>query len=302
MSRVVSLADKLDTLVGFFEAGEKPTGSRDPFALRRTALGVIRIILAQGAALPLRPLLAYAGAGVAVSIIGSVAESRLNTLSYRQLIVAFADPAAEIAAADHLEATFRALGDKGAANALAFWRGVDDAGWIEDVLGFILDRMKVMLRDQGVRHDLCDAAFALGDDDLVRTVARVRSLETFLATDDGANLLAGYKRAVNILNAEAKKAPLPVGEPLTMPGAPPEESALIDARGLALPDLETALAVDDFAAALTALAALRGPVDAFFESVLVNSLDPAERDNRLRLLSSVRATMERVADFSLVTG
>jgi glycyl-tRNA synthetase beta chain len=302
VSSTVALADKIDTLVGFFEAGEKPTGSRDPYALRRTALGVIRIILAAGMALPLRPLLAFAGAGVAVSVIGSVAESRLKTLNYRQLVAEFADPAAEFAASDQLESTFRALGDMGADNALAFWRGIHDAAWIEDVLGFILDRMKVLLRDQGVRHDLCDAAFALGDDDLVRTVARVRALETFLAGDDGANLLAGYKRAGNILNAEARKGALPGGEPVVMPGAPAAEIALIDRLARTRPTLDAALAVDDFPAALSSLAALRPPVDAFFDAVLVNSPDAKERDNRLALLERVRETMERVANFSLVVG
>ncbi len=302
VARSVALADKLDTLVGFFEAGEKPTGSRDPFALRRTALGVIRIVLADRARLPLRPLLAYAGLGVAASVVGAVADSRLNTLSYRQLVATFADPAAEFAAAGQLEDTFRALGEREPTQALAFWQSVDDAGWIEDVLGFILDRMKGLLREQGARHDLCEAAFALGDDDLARIADRVRALETFMATPDGETLLAGYKRAVNILNAESRKGPLPTAPPRRAVGAPDEESRLIDVLAATAPNVEAALASDDFATAMRALAALRAPVDGFFDNVLVNSPDPGERDNRLSLLAQVRATMERVADFSLMAG
>jgi len=298
----VALADKLDSLVGFFEIGEKPTGSRDPFALRRTALGVIRVILAKGVALNLRPLIAYAGVGVAGSVIGHVSDSRMNALSYKQAVAAFADPAAEFAAADALEAVFRAVGGEPPHKALEFWRGIDDAAWIEEILGFVMDRLKVLLRDEGARHDVCDAALALGDDDLVRTVARVRALEAFVATDDGANLLAGYKRAINLLSAEARKGPLPEGEPRWGSGLPAPEIALIDALGLARPRIDAALRDENFAAALGALAALRAPVDAFFEGVLVNSPILEERDNRLRLLAQVRAAMGLVADFSLISG
>jgi glycyl-tRNA synthetase beta chain len=297
----VALADKLDTLVGFFEAGERPTGSGDRFALRRTALGIIRILLESGVRAPLRPLIAFTGVGVAVSIIGSVAESRLNTLSYRQLVAAFADPAEEFAAADRLEATFRSLWARGADEALAFWRAVDDTAWIEDVLVFVLDRLKVMLRDQGTRHDICDAAFAIGDDDLVRTLARIRALESFLGSEEGADLLAGYKRAANILDAEARKGDIPSGEPERV-SSPSEEAGLIAALTAARPRVAAALAGDDFGTALSSLAALRGPVDAFFNGVLVNSPEPAERDNRLRLLTGVCSLMEQLADFSLIAG
>lgn len=302
VAMAVALADKLDSLVGFFEAGERPTGSGDRYGLRRTALGIIRIVLASGASAPLRPLIAFAGVGVAVSVIGSVADSRLSTLSYRQLVAAFTDPAAEFAAADRLEATFRDLHDRGVDEALAFWGGINDSGWIDDVVGFIFDRLKVLLRDQGTRHDICDACFALGDDDLVRTVARVRALESFLATEDGANLLAGYKRAANILNAEAKRGPLPDGGPDSLAGAPAQEARLIAVLTATAPDVAEALGVDDFAAALASLAAMRAPVDDFFVAVLVNSENAAERANRLRLLSGVCSLMERVADFSQIAG
>ncbi|MFN3514165.1 MAG: glycine--tRNA ligase subunit beta [Phenylobacterium sp.] len=242
-SAAVALAEKLDTLVGFFAIGEKPTGSRDPFALRRAALGVIRIVLEGKLRLPLRSVFAGHGRRIAAS-------------------------------------------------------GLEGA----DLLDFFADRLKVSLRDQGKRHDLVDAVFALGDDDLVRIVARVEALDSFLATEDGRNLLAGYKRAGNILKAEEKKGPLPEGPATAMAGAPAEEGALIAALAAAAPQVEKALAAEDFAGAMLALAALRAPVDAFFEAVLVNSENDAERENRLRLLVQVRDLMAQVADFSQVNG
>ncbi|MGE5566850.1 MAG: glycine--tRNA ligase subunit beta, partial [Parcubacteria group bacterium] len=230
LSMAVALADKLDTLIGFFGINEKPTGSKDPYALRRAALGVIRIVLEEGLRVGLR-----------------------------QFVSA-------------------------------------------DLLDFFADRLKVALRDQGKRHDLVDAVFALGDDDLVRIVARVEALDAFLTTDDGANLLAGYKRAVNILKAEEKKGALPSGQAQRLSNAPAEETALLDALQAAEPKVQAALDAEDFTAAMTALAALRGPVDAFFDKVLVNSAVPEERDNRLKLLGNVRDAMGRVADFSLIAG
>jgi len=230
VAATVALADKLDTLTSFFAIGEKPTGSRDPFALRRAALGVIRIVLENDIRLPLK-------------------------------------------------------------------RYVSD-----EVLEFFADRLAVLLREQGQRHDLVSAVFALGDDDLVRIVARVQALAAFLTTDDGANLLAGYKRAVNILKAEEKKGPLPEGEPAPMAGAPAEETALIEALASVEAKVGPALAAEDFEGAMSGLSKLRAPVDAFFDKVLVNADNPAERENRLRLLAKVRDAMGRVADFSRVTG
>jgi len=249
VSVAVALADKLDTLVGFFAVNEKPTGSRDPFALRRAALGVIRITL-EG-----KLRLGLAGV-IRVSITPFEARSNAET---------YADPTA-------------------------------------DLLAFFADRLKVLLRDQGKRHDLVDAVFALGDDDLVRIVARVEAIDAFLRTDDGANLLAGYKRATNILKAEEKKGALPSGAAVVLPGAPAEETALLAALDAAEPAVETALAGEDFAGAMRALADLRPPVDGFFDKVLVNADDAAERDNRLRLLIRVREAMGRVADFAQVVG
>jgi len=248
----VALAEKLDTLVGFFAIDEKPTGSRDPYALRRAALGVIRIVLE------------------------SRTRAALKAVSY----------------AHHRRfSQFNAMGTTD---------GVSTATL--DLMAFFADRLKVLLRDQGRRHDLVDAVFALGDDDLVRIVARVEALSGFLTTEDGANLLAGYKRAGNILKAEEKKGPLPVGEAVAMAGALPEEAALIAALAATEPQVAQALKTEDFAAAMRALSGLRAPVDAFFDKVLVNSDVAAERENRLRLLAQVRDAMGRVADFSQVAG
>ncbi len=253
MTVAVALADKLDQLVGFFAVDEKPTGSKDPYALRRAALGVIRIVVEGQLRAPLRKALLSADRA-------------------------------------RMEQPQGALG--GSATEIA-----------PDLLAFFADRLKVVLRDQGRRHDLVDAVFALGDDDLVRIVARVEALSAFLNTEDGANLLAGYKRAVNILRAEAKKT----GD--TFQGRPDpaaftagEERALHAAAERAAPEVDAALEREDFAAAMTSLAALRAPVDAFFDRVLVNDPDPAVRLNRLRLLGQVRDLMNRVADFSQVAG
>ncbi len=231
----VALADKLDTLVGFWAIDEKPTGSKDPFALRRAALGVVRIVLEN--------------------------EVRLKLHS-------------------NLEVS-------------------------SDLLSFFADRLKQVLRDQGQRHDLIDAVFALGEDDLVLITRRVEALGVFLDTEDGANLLAGYKRAANILKAEEKKGDLPsdlsVDDALIAKG-PAEEQAL----GKALADVEAAiegpLAAEDFTGAMAELAKLRAPVDAFFEAVMVNDDDAAVRANRLALLTKIRATLHCVADFSRIDG
>ncbi len=160
----------------------------------------------------------------------------------------------------------------------------------------------MLLRDQGKRHDLVDAVFALGDDDLVRIVARIEALDSFLKTDDGANLLAGYRRATNILKAEEKKGPLPTGEAKSLPDAPAEETMLLASLRLALPDLKIEVESEQFTEALGTLAQLRAPVDAFFDKVLVNAEDAAVRENRLRLLAQVRDAMGLAADFSQITG
>ena len=173
----------------------------------------------------------------------------------------------------------------------------------EESVVFFIDRLTVLLRDQGQRHALVAAVFALGDDDLVRIVRRVEALAAFLATDDGANLLAGYKRASNILRAEEKKGPVPTGMVQTgLPNQPEAETTLAFAVNAARTAVETALETEDFAAAMTALAGLRAPVDAFFEAVMVNSDVSEERDNRLKLLGQVRDVMGQVADFGQIAG
>ncbi|MBB4798595.1 glycyl-tRNA synthetase beta chain [Brevundimonas bullata] len=249
----VAIAEKLDTLVGFFAIDEKPTGSRDPYALRRAALGVIRLVLESGARIGLR--------------------------------------------GDAFSAAMAAL-DRGNVQ-----RAVDKLAVETELSAFFADRLTVLLRDQGQRHDLVAAVFALGDDDLVRIVRRVEALAAFLATDDGANLLAGYKRASNILKAEEKKGPLPEGAVATgLANQPAEETALAFAAAAAATAVDAALETEDFAAAMTALAALRGPVDAFFTGVMVNSDVAEERENRLKLLGQVRGVMGRVADFGQIAG
>ena len=291
----VALADKLDTLVGFFAIDEKPTGSKDPFALRRAALGVIRLVLENGVRLPW-PYLDEACERL-------LADIRLIDIARRREEADRLRRAGEIEAADALE------------ERNDFERSYDGAleqqqqneprirQVLSDLLAFFADRLKVLLRDQGKRHDLVDAVFALGDDDLVRIVRRVEALDAFLATDDGANLLAGYKRASNILKAEARKGDIPTGMVQTgLPNQPEAETKLAFAADAARTAVDSALETEDFAAAMTALARLRAPVDAFFTDVMVNSDVPEERDNRLKLLGQVRDVMGKVADFGLVSG
>ena len=237
----VALADKLDTLVGFWAIHEKPTGSKDPFALRRAALGYVRIVL-----------------------------ENLIRLKFREI--------AQIA-------NFQVENSYADVNELA---------------EFIADRFKVYLRDKGIRHDLIDAAFANGEDDLVAIVNRVEALQSFLSTEDGENLLAGYKRAANILKAEAKKGELPKGAPEKPAQA--EGAALYDALGTAAKAIEAALIDENYAEAMSALAELRAPIDAFFTHTQVISDDTAVKENNLRLLSQIRDTARQIADFDAIGG
>ncbi|KQW20771.1 glycine--tRNA ligase subunit beta [Afipia sp. Root123D2] len=238
VSIAVALADKIDILTGFWAIDEKPTGSKDPFALRRAALGVIRLLVDNG--IRLRLLQAFAKA------------AKLNNGN--------------------------------------------------DLLSFFADRLKVQLRDQGARHDLVDAVFALeGQDDLLMVVRRVEALGKFLDTDNGKNLLAGTKRASNILAIEEKK------DKRKFDGAPDaalyrldEEKALATAIDQVKGEAETAVAKEDFAAAMSAMAKLRPAVDAFFDKVKVNDDDAKVRENRLKLLNEIRAATRAVADFSKI--
>lgn len=272
VSVAVALADKLDTLVGFWAIDEKPTGSKDPFALRRSALGVVRILLDN-------------------SIRLSVREICFQHLNVTGLPVTASGPTGLVGAVKEIEPS-------GVARNLNRYVA-------SDLLSFFADRLKQVLRDQGKRHDLIDAVFALGEDDLVLIVKRVEALGAFLETEDGATLLAGYRRAANILKAEEKKGALPEGlavDAKLIANGPGAEQALWAALSKALGALEAPLAAEDFAGAMSVLAQLRGPVDAFFEGVMVNDADPAIRANRLALLIGVRGALHEVADFSKIEG
>ncbi len=280
----VALADKLDTLVGFFAIDEKPTGSKDPFALRRAALGIIRLVLENELRLPVRRL-AFMHLWL---VTERIAEEPLRALEKAPYAL-----------------VREAGGDMEAAARTAGWDAKIDSMFhgTRDLVVFFVERLKVLLRDNGRRHDLVDAVFSIGDDDMVRVLRRIDALDAFLATDDGANLLAGYKRASNILRAEEKKGPIPEGLVQTgYPNQPEAETVLAMAVAVAEGEVSAALEVEDFAAAMRALSALRTPVDIFFDQVMVNSDVPAERDNRLKLLGQVRAVMGKVADFGMIAG
>ena len=255
VSIVVALADKLIQLAWFWQANEKPTGSKDPYALRRAALGIIRIVLGNELRIRLRDAIAKADSALAVGSKKGVS-------------------------------------------------GADAEDYQADLLSFFADRLKVQLRDEGARHDLVDAVFALPDqDDLLMIARRVEALGAFLDTDDGANLLTAYKRAANILRIEEKK------DGTEYPATPDpdafavqEERSLFDALENARGEVVMALEREDFADAMTALSKLRGPVDTFFDDVTVNADDAAVRANRLKLLASIRDTMDRVAVFEKIGG
>lgn len=311
----VALADKLDTLVGFWAIDEKPTGSKDPFALRRAALGVVRIILENGVRLKLLEILDEEFAIMPPSVHGifeylralyengpfeyELPEGRefdearfARTLAKFQTRVRFVN-SSEIKQFFEWHAFDRNMRPE---LELAFSRA-------DDLLTFFADRLKQYLRDHGARHDLIDAVFALGEDDLVLIVKRVEALAAFLETEDGANLLAGYKRAANILKAEEKKDGAAIeGDVDPSLFEQDEERALHTAIETAVSRADAALQAEDFEAAMAALAELRGPVDAFFEGVQVNAEDKKLRANRLRLLTSIRAALSRVADFSKIAG
>ncbi len=246
----VALADKLDLLTGFWAIDEKPTGSRDPFALRRAALGVIRIVVDNELKVPLAALFDFV-----------------------------------LAQQDSAQTPY--LSDS--------WQG--------DLFSFFHDRLKVTLRDAGARHDLVDAVINADSDDLLEITRRVEALSALLGSPDGQNLLAGYKRAANILAAEEKKDGRKYDAPVATEQLKLDtEIALADAIMKADAAVASKVAANDYQGAIAALATLRAPVDAFFEAVMVNDADPAIRANRLNLLAKLRDTMRLVADFSKVAG
>ncbi|MCO5072756.1 MAG: glycine--tRNA ligase subunit beta [Rhizobiaceae bacterium] len=296
VSIAVALADKLDTLVGFWAIDEKPTGSKDPFALRRAALGVIRIIIENGLRLSLFSTAFVAAVGHEidedekreiredVAIKGLVREPGLRAHASRIL-------AAREKERDHEESDLQsAVG--------TFHLEVTSA----DLLSFFHDRLKVYLRDQGARHDLIDAVISEESDDLLQIVRRVEALEKLLETEDGKNLLAGTKRAANILAAEEKKGTRIADSVEAAFLNDPAEKALNEALNQAESKAAQAIQNEDFSTAMVALGALREPIDSFFEKVLVNDQDEAVRANRLALLARVRAATNQVADFSKIAG
>lgn len=247
VSVCVALADKIDTLVGFWMIDEKPTGSKDPYALRRAALGVIRLIVENGLRLPLTRIFAAAQEEFA---------------------------------------------------------GLEALSVADDLLEFFGERLKVVLRDQGVRHDLITAVMAAGvEDDLVRLLARVEALRSFLDSDDGANLLVAYRRAANIVRIEAKKDKRAYNGAVDAAAlAQEEEKSLFSHLSEAAKGAQGALGSEDFTGAMATMARLRQPVDAFFDGVTVNAEDAGLRENRLQLLSAIGATLAEVADFSKIEG
>jgi glycyl-tRNA synthetase beta chain len=273
VSVAVALADKIDTLVGFFAIDEKPTGSRDPFALRRAALGAIRLVLENSVRVPL--LTAF---DKALSLYPPQLPGEEDTVAY---------------AAARLKEGKSGVG-KSPENPRYYVAG--------EVLEFFADRLKVALREKGVRHDLIDAVFALGgEDDLVRLMARVDALTSFLASEDGANLLTAYRRASNIVTIEEKKDKTTYGGAVDAALlSQAEEQTLAKVLAEAQVGTKSALEKEDFTGAMTVLALLRKPVDSFFDKVTVNAEDKSLRANRLRLLSQIRATLGGVADFSRI--
>jgi glycyl-tRNA synthetase beta chain len=287
VSVAVALADKIDTLAGMFEIDEKPTGSKDPYALRRAALGVIRLIIENGLRVPLADVFTDARQ---LQDVGGLQRKRSISRAKKEL-----GSGAAILTTGRARLTVTES-RAGAAKPIDAKAG--------ELLDFFADRLKVHLRGQGVRHDLIAAVFALGgEDDLVRLLARVDALQDFIASEDGANLLTAYRRAANILKIEEKKDGVSYDKaPDAGSYVQDEESALGSALDGASKAVAAALAEEKFTGAMTALAALRGPTDAFFDAVTVNTDDSALRANRLRLLSRIRATMGLIADFSQIEG
>jgi glycyl-tRNA synthetase beta chain len=299
----VALADKLDTITGFFGINEKPTGSKDPFALRRAAIGIIALITKNGLRLGFRQTLIRA---LIWHAEGWVSDLKKIAAAVEVRTERGIEPFATLAAkhgmdvsgklgldlVQTIEARFPAENLSDALFAFADMKQLE-------IVPFFGERLGVQQREAGVRHDLIDAVFALGgEDDLVRLLARVHALQAFVQTEDGKNLLAGYKRAANILKAEEKKG----WDEATNPAPEPAEAALIAALTHAAPQAEAAVAAEDFTAAMASLASLRAAVDAFFDQVTVNATEPAIRNARLTLLSQLRAAMHKVADFSRIEG
>ncbi|WP_442852515.1 glycine--tRNA ligase subunit beta [Roseobacter sp. SK209-2-6] len=298
VSVAVALADKLDTLTGFWAIDEKPTGSKDPYALRRAALGVIRLVLENDVRMSLFAVLKEQANEVAEGVAGVENQLFIQSGQAEELEAEFIknmgveDILAYLNEKDELEE-----GDR-----KEFEQGISFLERISDLLTFFHDRLKVFLRDQGIRHDVIDACIAMeGNDDLTLLVKRARALEDFLKSEDGENLLQGFKRANNILSQAEEKDGVEYSYGADVKFAEDDsEKALFAALAASEGAISTAIEAEDFAAAMGGTAALRAPVDAFFEAVQVNSDNEVVRRNRLNLLSQIRKVCGQVADLSRI--
>jgi glycyl-tRNA synthetase beta chain len=296
VSIAVALADKIDTLVFFWVIDETPTGSKDPYALRRAALGAIRLMLDNTVRLPLLSIIQE----TLVKRLAFTEETRLeDDGSYSRLLTVRLDDLTVARSFAQQATPFDRQ-----ANALVGYKTSYLKRLPGDLLLFFADRLKVQLREQGARHDLVDAVFALeGQDDLLLIVRRVEALGQFLDTEDGKNLLAGYKRATNIIRIEEKRDKTEyTGAPSDQLYRQAEEWELVHAIDTAAAEASAAVTREDFAAAMRAMAKLRPHVDAFFDRVTVNAPEPEVRANRLRLLNQIREATRSVADFSKIEG
>lgn len=321
VSIAVALADKLDTLVGFWTINEKPTGSKDPYALRRAALGVVRILIENGIRYPLLQLPVYEVIEPSyrpkVSIVDDLTSDDFYRDDFDNIIESIEDDQVEQVDRELLERAIRfarrqfdlekfedSKSEEDGSRYHIEIKGpvFDFANPHRDLLAFFHDRLKVYLRDQGARHDLIDAVITPQSDDLLQIVRRVEALGSFLDTEDGKNLLAGTKRAANILAAEEKKktAVAETVEPALF--QQDAEKSLFAAVNQAEKQAGEAIQNQDFSAAMLALSVLREPVDSFFEHVLVNDEDLSVRANRLALLARIRTATGQVADFSKIAG
>jgi glycyl-tRNA synthetase beta chain len=313
----VSLADKLDSILAFFAIDEAPTGSKDPFALRRSAIGILGLLERNRLRMKISAVLhrhlqilfwshywamAWDEEVCSTRQLGKKprspdSEDFRNAYACpleRNVFPESSEGVLELLDAFHEESEMSPIGS---ASYIVEAFGRNALAEVPDLLAFFADRLKVQQREAGVRHDLIDAVFALGgEDDLVRLLARVKALQAFLKTADGANLLAGHKRAANILKKEE-------WAPVEGDYSPePEEALLREALERAEPEAEAAIAREDFEGAMAALATLRKPIDAFFDTVTVNDEDPAKRAARLDMLARFRDAVHRVADFSKIEG
>jgi len=291
VSVAVALAEKIDTLAGFWAIDEKPTGSKDPFALRRAALGIIRLVLENGYRVPLLKLFNDHITKVEIEITERYAQEFIK----KQKDVGVIRPSTTVPGPDSV------IHHVDGSDEYVYTRFEPIA---DDLLSFFADRLKVHLKEEGISHDLIQSVYALGgEDDLVRLVARVDALKAFLDSEDGANLLIAYKRAANILRIEEKKDNRAYyGDVTAGLLAQDEEKALAAALDRIEGTVLDRLAEEDFEAAMGQMATLRGPVDGFFEAVTVNADDGDVRQNRLNLLNRIRRAMNQVADFGLIEG